>query len=110
MDINMVAMSVIMNSCNGRDKVDESFTAMTAHDFAKAEKLLIEADAEILKAHKAQTEVIQAQAGGENTEYSLLFVHAQDTLMTSDAQLRIARNMLPVFQAMQKEIEMTKGA
>jgi PTS system cellobiose-specific IIA component len=97
MDINQIAMTVIMNSCNGRDKVDECYKAIYEDDFTKAKKLLDEANDEILKAHRAQTEVIQAQAAGEDMEYSLLFIHAQDTLMTSDSQLRTAQSILPIF-------------
>ena len=97
-DINMVAMHVIMNACSGRDKVDESFTAMAEGNLEHARQLLKDADADILEAHKAQTEMIQAQAGGEDMEYSLLFIHAQDTLMTSDAQLRIANNIMKILE------------
>jgi PTS system cellobiose-specific IIA component len=101
-------MTVIMNSCNGRDKVDECYKAMSENDFPKAAELLKEADQEILKAHRAQTEVIQAQAGGEDTEYSLLFIHAQDTLMTSDSQLRTAQGILPVFKKQYEQMELIK--
>lgn len=108
MDINQVAMTVIMNACSGRDKVDESFASMAENDYEKAEALLAAADKDILEAHRAQTEVIQAQAGGEDTEYSLLFIHAQDTIMTSDAQLRIAKNMMPVLKQQYELIKQLK--
>ena len=39
-----------------------------------------------------RTEVIQSQVGGENMEYSLLFIHAQDTLMTINTELRMAKS------------------
>ena len=97
-EIALVAMQVILNSCNGRDKVDEAFAALAELKFDEARALLDAADEDMLKAHNAQTEMIQAQAAGEDTEYSLLFIHAQDTLMTSDAQMRIARNLIPVVE------------
>ena len=59
-----------------------------------------EADEKILEAHKSQTEMIQRQAGGEEVEYSLLFVHAQDTLMTISAELHMAKKMMPVVRAL----------
>ena len=43
---------------------------------------------------------IQRQAGGEEVEYSLLFVHAQDTLMTISAELHMAKKMMPVVRAL----------
>ena len=71
-DINMVAMEVIMNAGDGRDKIDE--------------------------AHNAQTEVIQSQVSGESMEYSLLFVHAQDTVMTITTELRMTQKLLPIVK------------
>ena len=59
-----------------------------------------EADALITKAHNAQTGVIQRQAAGEEFEYSILFVHAQDTLMTIDAQIHLFRKLIPVFKTL----------
>jgi len=55
-----------------------------------------------VKAHNAQTEVIQNQVSGENTEYSLLFVHAQDTLMTITTELRMVQKMIPIVSMLMK--------
>ena len=90
-DINMVAMEVIMNAGDGRDKIDEALAAM-------AEGKLEEAEALIVKAHNAQTEVIQSQVSGESMEYSLLFVHAQDTVMTITTELRMTQKLLPIVK------------
>ena len=62
------------------------------------DKLLEEAEALIVKAHNAQTEVIQSQVSGESMEYSLLFVHAQDTVMTITTELRMTQKLLPIVK------------
>ncbi len=108
MDINMTAMQVIMHACEGRDKVDEAIELMAQNDFEGAKALLKEAEEDILKAHVAQTKVIQGQAAGDDTEYSLLFIHAQDTIMTSNSELRIAQHILPVFEGQYKLIQQLK--
>ena len=92
-DINMVAMEVIMNAGDGRDKIDEALAAMVEVD-----KLLEEAEALFVKALNAQTEVIQSQVSGESMEYSLLFVHAQDTVMTITTELRMTQKLLPIVK------------
>ena len=97
-DINMVAMEVIMNAGDGRDKIDEALAAMAEGQLDKAEALLNEAETLIVKAHNAQTEVIQSQVSGENMEYSLLFVHAQDTVMTITTELRMTQKLLPIVK------------
>ena len=64
----------------------------------EVDKLLEEAEALIVKAHNAQTEVIQSQVSGESMEYSLLFVHAQDTVMTITTELRMTQKLLPIVK------------
>ena len=97
-DINMIAMEVIMNAGDGRDKVDEALAAMAEGRLEQADELLREAEQLIAKAHNAQTEVVQSQVSGEDTEYSLLFVHAQDTVMTITTELRMAQKLLPIVK------------
>ena len=97
-DINMIAMEVIMNAGDGRDKVDEALAAMAEGRLEQADALLREAEQLTAKAHNAQTEVVQSQVSGEDTEYSLLFVHAQDTVMTITTELRMAQKLLPIVK------------
>ena len=100
MDINMVAMEVILNAGDGRACIDQALESMAQLDFDAVEGHLKEAEAKILKAHNAQTDTIQRQAAGEDVEYSLLFTHAQDTLMTISAELHMAQKMVPVVRAL----------
>ena len=100
MDINMVAMEVILNAGDGRACIDQALESMAQLDFDAVEAHLKEAEAKILKAHNAQTDTIQRQAAGEDVEYSLLFTHAQDTLMTISAELHMAQKMVPVVRAL----------
>lgn len=59
-----------------------------AMDFAiegnieKAYEKLKETESYLLKAHEIQTNLIQKEVQGEKTELSVLFVHAQDHLMS----------------------------
>ncbi len=97
-DINQVAMEVILNAGDGRNKIDEALEKMAEGKLDEVDKLLDEAEELILKAHKAQTQVIQSQVSGENMEYSLLFVHAQDTVMTINTELRMTKKLLPIIK------------
>lgn len=99
-DINMVAMEVILNAGDGRACIDKALESMAELDFDAVAQHLEEAEAKILKAHNAQTDTIQRQAAGEDVEYSLLFTHAQDTLMTISAELHMAQKMVPVVRAL----------
>lgn len=96
-----------MKSGDGRVKIDEALDALSSGDLTKAETLLKEANDLVVQAHNAQTEVIQSQVSGESMEYSLLFIHAQDTLMTINTELRMAKKLLPIVKMLlaKKEAE-----
>lgn len=100
LDIPTVAMDVILNAGDGRMCIDKAMEAMAALDFDAAEKHLEDAEQKILAAHRSQTEMIQREAAGEKVEFSILFVHSQDTLMTIAAELHMAKKMLPVVKAL----------
>jgi len=105
MNINETAMEVILHAGDGRLKIDQALDKMTEFKFSEAKQLLEEAEKDIVQAHVAQTKVIQGQVSGEEVEYSLLFVHAQDTIMTINTELRMTQKMLPIFEAMEKKME-----
>ena len=58
----------------------------------------------ITAAHKVQTDAIQGETRGEESEYSLLFAHAQDTLMTIYSEINIAKQLLKIFKSYEARI------
>ncbi len=102
-ELSMVAMKVILNAGDARSCIDEAMSELAAFDFDAVDEKISRADEKILLAHNAQTGMIQRQASGEKFEYSLLFVHAQDTLMTVDAELHMLKQLLPVVKALYRK-------
>ena len=73
-------------------------------DYDKADKLLKEADDCLLEAHKIQTSIIQAEARGERTEVSVLFVHAQDHLTTAMIFMNQAEEFISFIESDYKSL------
>ena len=71
--------------------------------YDKADKLLKEAHEKLVLAHKLQTERLQEEAEGKNVEYSVLFTHAQDTLMTINSEFKLIQHLIKVFKARDKK-------
>lgn len=102
-ELSIVAMQVILNAGDARTDMEAALAALSTFDFEAVDARLAEADEKILLAHNAQTALIQRQAGGEKFDYSLLFVHAQDTLMTIDAELHLLKRLIPTLKALRGE-------
>ena len=92
------AMQIIMNAGDARLQVKDALTHAKAFEFAEAEEKMKEAGRFIVQAHKSQTEVIQSEAGGKKYEYSMLFAHAQDTLMTIMSEIQLAEQMIDILK------------
>lgn len=94
---------------NARAKAYDAITRAREGDFELAEKLLKEADEEMLKAHHVQTRLIHEEAQGRKLEVSVLLVHAQDHLMTAMAERTLIENMIDLYRRV-RELEVEANA
>lgn len=96
------AMKVIMSAGDAREHCTEALQNARKGDFEAAEECMIKAKECIAEAHQGQTAVIQKEAAGEKQEICLLFVHAQDTLMTIMSELNMAKEIIEVYKLVYK--------
>jgi PTS system cellobiose-specific IIA component len=68
-------------------------------DLEGAKEKLEEARENIIEAHRVQTDAIQEETRGVPSEYSLLFAHAQDTLMTINSEVLIAKELVKIIDS-----------
>jgi cellobiose PTS system EIIA component len=97
-DMTEVSMIIIMNAGDARLIIKEALDYVAACDFEVAKEKLAEAKKKITAAHSAQTETIQGEARGEKVVFSLLFAHAQDTLMTIMSEWNTANHIVRLFE------------
>lgn len=93
------AMQIIIKAGDGRADTYRAIGAIQEGDFAQAMDLVGSADESITAAHMIHTDLIQAEAGGEEIGYSMLFTHAQDTLMTAYSEFRLVKKLVPVMKS-----------
>lgn len=99
------AMSIIMNAGDARLLCKEALNSIASQDFEQAKQKMKEANKKITEAHRVQTDAIQGETRGEKQEYSLLFAHAQDTLMTIYSEINIAKQMINIFESWEKRFQ-----
>jgi PTS system cellobiose-specific IIA component len=96
--MNENAMMLIVHSGSARSFAFEAIAEAKSGNIDKARDLLAECETEITQAHQIQTNLIQAEARGEETELSLLMVHAQDHLMTSLLMKDLCREFIDLYE------------
>lgn len=93
-----VSMNILINSGEARNLIKEAYDCILNGSYENYDNKLKEAHEFILKAHKSQTGEIQKEANGEDFEYSILFSHAQDTMMTINSELITAKKLGKIFK------------
>lgn len=107
--LNEISMTIILHAGDARKLVMEALQAIGNSQFIEAEKKLVEAKQKINLAHKAQTETIQREASGDKQEFSLLFAHAQDTLMTISSEWNLAHQLSGMFEVINSRLEVLEN-
>jgi len=101
-DLEKASMEIILHAGNARTDTMEALDKIDDSDVAKA--LLKSARESIILAHQAQTTVMQ-QMISEVNEYSILFSHAQDTLMTIMTEVNLAEKLVVIYNKIDEKIK-----
>lgn len=99
-----IAMEIILNAGNARTHTVNAMKAELAGDRKTADEQMHQAKECIKDAHNAQTGVICEEAGGNVTEISLLFIHAQDTVMTINSEVGMIELMIKMNRNLEDKI------
>lgn len=97
-ELNEISMQIILNAGDARAIIDDALISIEKGNFDEADKKLADSKKKISLAHSRQTKLIQAEAGGEKISFSLLFAHAQDTLMIVMSEWNTARRFAKLFK------------
>ena len=99
MGIEQISFQIISYAGDSFAKMVEALRKAKGGDFDSSEKLMKEAKELLNMAHNVQTELLVAEAQGQKSEYSILMVHAQDTLMNSILAETLIQEMIDMYRA-----------
>lgn len=100
MDYQQIVMQLIVNGGNARSKAMEAIQTAKAGRISEARALLEQSNADLLKAHEAQTELIQDEANGNTAKITILMLHAQDHLMNAITVKDLAQEFIDLYEKM----------
>ncbi|MFE7061345.1 PTS lactose/cellobiose transporter subunit IIA [Sutcliffiella sp. NPDC057660] len=92
-----ISFQLILYSGNARSMAMEALQEAKKGNVDRSRSLLEDADNEFLQAHRFQTELIQAEAGGDNYDIPILLVHAQDHLMNALTVKDLVREFIDLY-------------
>lgn len=98
MENEQVAFSIILHAGDARSHALEALKYAREHKFTEAQESIAQAKTQLIAAHQIQTELLQAEARGENQKINLLLIHAQDHLMTAILAKDLIEEMILMFK------------
>lgn len=104
-ELNSAAMQMILHAGNCRNLLNEA-----VHDTEDGVEVnavnakLKEAKNEITIAHKVQTDMIQSTIEDEELQTTLLFTHAQDTLMTINSEVNMTNHIIRMIRKIEEKV------
>ncbi|WP_150202907.1 PTS cellobiose transporter subunit IIA [Streptococcus constellatus] len=101
-ELQVVAFEIILHSGSARTSVHEAFADMHEGHYNEAAEKLEVANADLLEAHHAQTNLLQEYASGTDIKIEIIMVHAQDHLMTTMTLREVALEMLNLYRKIEK--------
>lgn len=104
-DLTNDAMQIIVWAGDARQLIMTALEKIAQHQFSKTQSLLDEAESLLNNAHKIQSRYMSLEASGTHIPYSVLFNHAQDSLMITMSELNIAKKMSIIMKSEVKNHE-----
>ena len=92
--LEIAIMNIIVNAGDCKNHAYMALGMVNEGKYEDAEKEMRLANDALAKAHDSQTEMIQKEASGDKIELSLLFVHAQDHLMTAISEKNLIEQII----------------
>ena len=99
-ELYQLSFQLTLHSGNARSLAMEAIFTAKEKNFTSAREKLTEANSEINNAHRFQTQLIQAEAGGEDFDIPIILVHAQDHLMNALTVIDLAGEIVEIRQDM----------
>lgn len=93
-EMSMTIMNIIINAGDCKNYMYSALRKVNECDYNGADEDIEKANQALSLAHDAQTGLLSQEANGEKIELSLLFVHAQDHLMTAITEKNLIEQII----------------
>ncbi len=94
----LVSMNIIANSGDARSFAFAALEEAKKGNFEEADELMKKSNESATLAHKAQTELLFAEANGNKTDINVLLIHSQDHLMTSMLAAELIKELILLYK------------
>lgn len=96
--MELLNFQIISNVGDAKSFLFEALKAAREEKFKEAEKFIKDADESLLKAHEIHIKLLNQETLGKSIDISLLLMHAEDQMMSTELLRDITNEMLLVHK------------
>lgn len=93
-----ISYQMILHAGNARSSAIEAIRFAKEGNFNRAKEKITEAQQDFHQAHLVQTELLQKEANEKSQPPTILLIHAQDHLMTSQTVLELSIELIDLYK------------
>ena len=94
----MICFQIIAGSGAAKSNYVEAIQKAKAGQFDEVEKLIQEAEEAFVEVHKIHAQLIQQEAAGNKTEFSLLLMHAEDQMASTEMAKLLCNEIVDLYK------------
>ncbi len=102
LDWEKISFSIITNAGSAKSSAMEALFAVKEKNYDLAEEKMAIANKEIAIASHAHMDVIVKEAQGEKLEFKVLFMHAEDQLLTTQNLILVITELIEIYKKLGK--------
>ena len=103
------SMEILLKAGDAREECFRALELVSEGNVESAKVRLTEAKRMIVEAHRVHTACLQASMEKKADTYSMLFAHAQDTLMTINTEINLTTRFIEIFENYNKRLEVLEN-
>lgn len=96
--LELICFQLITNAGTAKSKYLEALSLAKSGDFTGAKALLAEGDTAAGEGHKYHAELIQQEAAGQNVQTTLLLLHAEDQMFSTETIKIMVEELIEVYE------------
>lgn len=104
----LIPFNIILHAGNAKSMAMEALYNSREGKLERAEKMIEEANIELIEAHKSQTKMLQEEASGSAREVSVVLCHSMDHIVMATTTVELAEEIIMLRREM-KSLKNVKG-
>lgn len=97
-EMQAAAFQMIAQVGTAKSMYIEALQLAKKGDFEEAEKLFKEGDDTFSEGHKLHFDIVQKEAQGEDLPFSVLFMHAEDQLLSTETIKILVEEIIEIYK------------